>query len=558
MASTNPYASLIALATDPTSNDPSLIYDITDRVKSEGSTGAKNVVTALKRRLTFEENGIRRRVLEILSPLIIECGSELHQALIDMQFFVSLANIQDEEFSATLLERIPQWKSEMSDEYHAELDRQLSRRDAGSLISRGVSGLGRFKSTPVHPLAPFLTLAYVRALRILETARRAPVFYQQTLHIARQALHLVIRLNDTVNNSDGPDLEQEQERIDLEDQLMDLEDAMEEWLADGTSDDYKNQLSAIAVQYDTFFSKRFYFENSRDSRTNRIFQKLRAYDEKTLKLKLWRERMGSSAEGDDQSEAFIESVHTSPALSQHREPIAIEKELSLNQVNLSLDPSSQTAVEGSTVASTSKAAETTDEVERAREYRQREAEQGNQERNFTCPVPGCGKSFDKQYLLKHHIREHDDRPYRCLRPGCDRRFTTPTEQRVHEALHRIKNLGIVPNMPAFSAPIAPTSTPAPVAQPTSPVTVAQEVKADNKAEKDEPVPHDEETEPALPPEAFKPAEGASKEGEGSSETQQPSQPAADPPENQPSDAQNPTEPPTEQPMEGGGEGTANP
>jgi hypothetical protein len=52
------------------------------------------------------------------------------------------------------------------------------------------------------------------------------------------------------------------------------------------------------------------------------------------------------------------------------------------------------------VASTSKAAEATDDIERAREYRQREAEQANQERNFACPVPGCGKSFDKQYLLK--------------------------------------------------------------------------------------------------------------------------------------------------------------
>jgi hypothetical protein len=47
-------------------------------------------------------------------------------------------------------------------------------------------------------------------------ARRAPVFYMQTLHIARQALHLVIRLNDTVQVSGGPDLDEDQERIDLE------------------------------------------------------------------------------------------------------------------------------------------------------------------------------------------------------------------------------------------------------------------------------------------------------------------------------------------------------
>jgi hypothetical protein len=157
-----------------------------------------------------------------------------------------------------------------------------------------------------------------------------------------------------------------------------------------------------------------------------------------------------------------------------------------------------------------------------------------------------------------HIREHDDRPYRCLRPGCDRRFTTPTEQRVHEALHRIKNLGIVPDMPAFSAPIAPTSTTAPVPQPTSPVTVAQEVKADKP-----PVPHDEESEPALPPEAFRPSSSTAepRQGEAStSEPQQPPQPPTDqpestnPPENRPSDSQNTSE----QPAEGGAGSTSNP
>ncbi|CAG8545250.1 1286_t:CDS:2 [Acaulospora colombiana] len=371
MASTNPYVSQIALATDPTNTDQSLIYDITDRVKAEGSSGANQVVAALKRRLDYPENGIKRRVLEILGPLIIECGSELHKALIDAQFFASLANIQDEEFNAALLEQVPQWKKEMMEEYHADLDRQLSRRNAGSLISRGVSGLG--KVCFIH-------------------YRNQALSYKDTIHIARQALHLVIRLNDTVNQSEGPDLDQEQERIDLEDQLMDLEDEVEEWIAEGSSDDYKDRLPAIAKQYDTFFSKRFYF-------------KLRTYDERTLTLKLWRERMGSSGEGDDQSEAYIESVHTSPALSQHREPIPIEKDLSLNQVNISLDPSRQTAVEGSTIASTSKSA--TDEIERAREFRQREAEQGNQEQNFTCPVPGCGKSFEKQYLLKRQ-------PFLCI------------------------------------------------------------------------------------------------------------------------------------------------
>jgi hypothetical protein len=38
----------------------------------------------------------------------------------------------------------------------------------------------------------------------------------QSIHIARQALHLVILLNDSVDKTNGPTQEQEDERIDLE------------------------------------------------------------------------------------------------------------------------------------------------------------------------------------------------------------------------------------------------------------------------------------------------------------------------------------------------------
>ena len=87
-------------------------------------------------------------------------------------------------------------------------------------------------------------------------------------------------------------------------------------------------------------------------------------------------------------------------------------------------------------------------------------------------------------LPTDHIREHDDRPYRCPMRGCDRRFATPMEQRVHEALHRIKNMGIVPNMPDLAPPIASTST-LPGPAPTVPQFVEQEeVKSDGKPEGD--------------------------------------------------------------------------
>jgi hypothetical protein len=65
-------------------------------------------------------------------------------------------------------------------------------------------------------LHPFLTVAYFRALRILEAARNLHIFQMQIIHIARQALHLVILLNDFVDKVNGPTQEQAYERVDLE------------------------------------------------------------------------------------------------------------------------------------------------------------------------------------------------------------------------------------------------------------------------------------------------------------------------------------------------------
>jgi len=230
---------------------------------------------------------------------------------------------------------------------------------------------------------------------------------------------------------------------------------------------------------------------------------------------------------DDKSEAFIESVHTSPALSQSniqldkgkgkgREKATSVGEPALpSQVKVALAPGgpSQTTRGEEILAAAASPSNAggigslsaDDEIERARQFRSREAEEERGEQNFRCPVPGCGRTFEKQYLLKRqflflffwwgifidrnklmidHIREHDDRPYRCPMRGCDRRFATPMEQRVHEALHRIKNMGIVPNMPDFAPPIASTSTvPAPVPV-APPVVEPEETKSDGKPEGD--------------------------------------------------------------------------
>jgi hypothetical protein len=59
-------------------------------------------------------------------------------------------------------------------------------------------------------------MVYLRAESILQAARNVHVFHMQSLYIARQALHLVILLNDVVDAEEGPDDMQQAERVDLE------------------------------------------------------------------------------------------------------------------------------------------------------------------------------------------------------------------------------------------------------------------------------------------------------------------------------------------------------
>jgi hypothetical protein len=121
---------------------------------------------------------------------------------------------------------------------------------------------------------------------------------------------------------------------------------------------------------------------------------------------------------DDKSQAFIESVRTSPALSQSNIPVdkgkgkekaAAVEPAPLNKVNVALAPGEQSQVahgqELMAALSSSNlggggALSAADELERARQFRTREAEEDRGEQNFRCPVPGCGRTFEKQYLLK--------------------------------------------------------------------------------------------------------------------------------------------------------------
>ena len=68
----------------------------------------------------------------------------------------------------------------------------------------------------MKPLARYLLMLYLRAQWILQLARSVYVFHMQSIYISRQAVHLVILLNDVVDREKGPDEAQREERIKLE------------------------------------------------------------------------------------------------------------------------------------------------------------------------------------------------------------------------------------------------------------------------------------------------------------------------------------------------------
>jgi hypothetical protein len=154
-----------------------------------------------------------------------------------------------------------------------------------------------------------------------------------------------------------------------------------------------------------------------------MYQKLLAYDEKNLRVIEFKKRnniseMNLIIEDDNRSEAYIESVRTSPAVSENRLPLDQPETTAapMNQVNLVLPPAEAATSSGAAsgtgagpteegIATTSAAggsgaAAPEDDLERARRFRQQQTADDAGDQNFPCPVPGCGKSFDKQYLLK--------------------------------------------------------------------------------------------------------------------------------------------------------------
>ncbi|KIM26145.1 hypothetical protein M408DRAFT_10009 [Serendipita vermifera MAFF 305830] len=152
----------------------------------------------------------------------------------------------------------------------------------GLTKTRTAGPVGQFQTKLVKPLVPFLSSLYIRAKQILHLAREVRVFHAQSTYIARQPFHLVILLNDTVNTEEGPDDEQHEERNELEDNLIELFDAMKEWGVKVGEDEYAEHRLSIKEQYRQFFKQRFYFHDARDASVDVVYQRSVAYDERTI------------------------------------------------------------------------------------------------------------------------------------------------------------------------------------------------------------------------------------------------------------------------------------
>lgn len=136
-----------------------------------------------------------------------------------------------------------------------------------------------------HPITPHLTLPYVRARRILHLARNMDDIHTQLVCIARQALRLVVLLNDRGAQREGPDKQERDERAVLSKELIELEKVLENWSIQlGGPREFTARAEKVKRLYDQFFRSRFYYTGAQDVIKNQLYQKLLAYDKVNMTL----------------------------------------------------------------------------------------------------------------------------------------------------------------------------------------------------------------------------------------------------------------------------------
>ncbi|KIM20448.1 hypothetical protein M408DRAFT_13002 [Serendipita vermifera MAFF 305830] len=256
--------------------DPILVLYVpmTKKVKEEGYEGAISVLENIQDLYLASDEGTKRALLELVNRLVFDGGAPFHKALIDAGILTLFANNSIDEIAKLIPVYFGDWKSVMNPEYGYILD------DSVSLLENQQAG--RFAGLTQKPRPGSV------GQRILSIARGFSIFHMLSIHIARQALHLVVLLNDLAYAEDGLNSEQRRERIALEDELIDLEDAMKSWnsvsnMRDASS--YDEYFSEIKEWYGRIFRLRFYFPFTRDPLHDEVFEKLLSCDKRTLSFR---------------------------------------------------------------------------------------------------------------------------------------------------------------------------------------------------------------------------------------------------------------------------------
>lgn len=113
--------------------------------------------------------------------------------------------------------------------------------------------------------------------------------------------------------------------------------------------------------------------------------------------------------------------------------------------------------------------------------RKRVQSQAQNQGEYTCDTPGCGKTFGKKFNLKAHKRVHTgDEPFECSFPLCGKRFKWKSSLTFHEGLHLNAPEESQPLSTAATSDTAQTSVPSVTSPPASHIPSGSSVPKPSK------------------------------------------------------------------------------